>query len=146
MFGRIIRFSHPSLLILHRISEVSAGRNEVRMTSEVDTDSSPAEYAVYHSILEGSRQHSRNIHMYFFVFFKFKTGSFICSIIDIRFSRLTAQITGSQNVFLSVLNKMCPALPKLKMYFMGDTLFPYGKYPCIVKRSGVSVRFTANYY
>ena len=79
------------------------------MTSEVDTDSSPDEYAVYHSILESGRQHSKNIHVYFFVFFKFKTGSFICSIIDIRFSRLTAQITGSQNVFLSVLNKMCPA-------------------------------------
>ena len=45
------------------------------MTSEVDTDSSPDEYAAYHSILESGRQHSRNIHMYFLVFFKFKTGS-----------------------------------------------------------------------
>ena len=40
---------------------------------------------------------------------------------------------------------MCPALPKLKMHFAGNALLPYGKYPRIVKRPGVSVGFAANY-
>ena len=25
------------------------------------------------------------------------------------------------------------------MYFAGDTLFPYGKHPCIIKRSGMFI-------
>ena len=65
--------------------------------------------------------------------------------VDIGFSCLAAKVTDIQGIGLSVLYKVCPALPELKMHVMGDTLLPYGKHPLIIKQPGVSIRFAANY-
>ena len=41
---------------------------------------------------------------------------------------------------------MCPALAKLKMHIMGNTLLPYEKYPFEIKGACVFIRFAAHHY